>query len=139
MSTSIESIQEKVWELASIVGAPKSITTIFSSSPQDGRPHVKIQNNEFTLVHEEHGYVFSKKTTQDLNLLLYWIFRSVTSQMAQEFELKHRNERQDSRRIMFSKQLELMKKISVDWHSCLTGEIERILLENPYIDSDHPT
>lgn len=134
MDISVGSIQDKVWELASRIDAPKSLTTVFSKSPQDGRPHVEIHGDEIWLVTAERGSVFSEKKTESSDLLLYWLFRSITSQMAQEYELQHRNEQQDPRRIMFSKQMELMRSLSSSWHEILKGEVENILSTNPYLD-----
>jgi hypothetical protein len=134
LTDTIRSIQNRINELASKIHAPHSLTTIFSSSPQDGRPHVELQGGEYRLVFEERGNVFSVKKTRELDTLLYWIFCSITSKMSQEFELHHRNLTQDPRRIIFAKQLELMKKISQDWHCLLKGEIDELLSENPYHD-----
>lgn len=134
MGVSIGGIQEMVWELAARIDAPKSLTTVFSRSPQDGRPHVEIHGDEFWLVTEERGSVFSVQKTENADILLYWLFRSITSRMAQEYELQHRDERQDPRRIIFSKQLELMAKLSSSWHNLLKHEIETICVANPYID-----
>jgi hypothetical protein len=134
MDISIGSIQDTVWELASRIDAPKSLTTVFSKSPQDGRPHVEVHGEEIWLVTAERGSVFSEKKTESLDTLLYWLFRSITSQMAQKYELQHRNEQQDPRRIMFSKQMELMRSLSSNWHEILKEEVENILSTNPYLD-----
>ena len=139
MGVSINSIQQQVWKLASKINAPKSLTTVFATSPQDGRPHVEIHKDEFRLVTMERGALFSEKVTEDLDILLYWIFRSITSRIAQDYELKHRVEHQDSRRIMFSKQLKLMSKLSSSWHNRMRDEIDAILVANPYVDPHPPT
>ena len=139
MGVSINSIQQQVWEMASKINAPKSLTTVFAASPQDGRPHVEIHKDEFHLITEERGAFFSENVTENLDILLYWIFRSITLQMAQEYELQHRVEHQDSRKIMFLKQLELMFKLSPTWHNQLKDEIEAILFANPYVDPLAPT
>lgn len=135
MEVTFHSIQRKVWELASRINVPKSLTIVFAASPQDGRPHVEIHSDEFQLVTEERGSVFSVRKTDDLDILLYWMFRSITLRMAQEYELQHRAEHQDSRRIMFSKQLELMMHLNFRWHRLLKDEIEATLVANPYADS----
>lgn len=139
MGVSIDNIQQEVWELASKINAPKSLTTVFAASPQDGRPHIEIHKDKFQIVVEERGSVLSAKKTDNLDTLLFWIFRSITSQMAQEYELQHRVEHQDSRKIMFSKQLELMMTLSSKWHNLLMDEIEAILAANPYLDPPKPT
>ncbi len=134
MDITVRSIQDIVWELATRIDAPKTLTTVFSKSPQDGRPHVEIQGDEIWLVTVERGAVFLVKKTESLDILLYWLFRSITSQMAQEYELRHRNKQQDPRRIMFSKQMELMRSLSSNWHETLKEEVESILSTNPYLD-----
>lgn len=141
MVISIDLIQNKVWEIATNIDAPKSLTTIFSTSPQDGRPHIEINGGEFLLIFEERGFIFSVKKTNNLDIIMYWLFCSITFRMAQDYELQHRDEHNDARKVIFSKQLELMRRISVDWCRLLNDEIKAILIENPYLDcrgSPHP-
>lgn len=139
MEATIDSIQGRVWELASKIEAPRSLTTVFSVSPQDGRPHVEVIGDEFLLVSEERGLVSHKKGTKSIDELLYWIFLSITSKMAQEYELHHRDEDRDSRRIMFDRQLELMEILSSEWCCLLKAEIESTLTASPYLDRYMPT
>ncbi|WP_413208485.1 Imm63 family immunity protein [Rhodospirillum sp. A1_3_36] len=134
MNESIEEIQSTVLEIASKIDAPKTMTTIFSKSPQDGRPHIEIKKGKYRLLFEERGFIFFEKETDSLNVLLFWIFRSITSQMAQDYELRHRVEHQDPRRILFAKQLDLMKIISLNWYHLMKDEIEKTIEESPFMD-----
>ena len=134
MTTQFDIIQKKVWDLALRIDAPMSLTAVFFSSPQNGKPHVEIHGDEFHYVFAERGTVFGVDKTHNLNTLLYWIFSSITSQMAQEYALHHRKYGQDTRRILFARQLDLMAKLSEHWHVKLQKEISTTLEKNPYVD-----
>ena len=54
--------------------------------------------------------------------------------MACSYELKNRVERQDSRRLMFSKQEELLGTLNTDWEQQAKSEHEAVLARHPYDD-----
>jgi len=58
----------------------------------------------------------------------------LTFWMAVDFELKHRIEGRDFRRLMFAKQLELLQKAHLNWAEKRRKKIEAILTENPFMD-----
>jgi hypothetical protein len=85
----------------------------------------------------ERGQEQLRKSTRDYNELLYWIFSAVTSEMAFEYELTHRIEDQDCRRIAFPKQIALLSEISSEMERLGRAEIDQILAKFPY--DDEPT
>lgn len=58
----------------------------------------------------------------------------VTFWMAVDFEFKNRVKNQDSRRLIFTKQIELLNKANLQWADRKHQEIAEILKENPFID-----
>jgi hypothetical protein len=75
-----------------------------------------------------------RPTTNDPSELAYWIFKSVTFSMAAKFELHHRNEGEDFRRILFSKQEELLAQLDSSWRSRLQAHLSQVLKTAPFDD-----
>lgn len=71
----------------------------------------------------------------DLDELLYWIFKGATFSMAADFEVAHRRENEDFRRILFSKQIELLSQLSPEWALRMAEEHNRTLQDPPFRDS----
>lgn len=134
MSTQLEFVQKKVRDLASLIDAPRYLSTVFFSSPQNGKPHVEFHGSEFHYVTEERGTVFQVRKTNSLDTLMFWMFTSITSQMAWDFVSKNRISDHDPRRDVFSRQIWLISQISKDWGAILEDEIQEILAINPYRD-----
>src|SRR5450631_4485180 len=62
------------------------------------------------------------------------ILESVTFTLAFDYELKHRIENQDCRRIGFQKQIELLTILLPEWAGRCGQEHTRILREHPFDD-----
>ena len=52
--------------------------------------------------------------------------------MARDYELKNRNPKEDFRKILFSRQLELMNELSLEYSLRLEKSIQDILKVSPY-------
>lgn len=108
----------------------------FGQTEADCMPYVDIDDKGYHIKCFERGCQIGDDITEDLNELLYWIFSSVTSSIAAEYELKNRIKYQDNRRLMFSKQLELLEKIDTDFILKCRSEIHAILKDHPYDDAN---
>ena len=128
----ISSIRKKVREFGKKVNAPKKFLTIRSATDGLGTPHIEINGRGFHYVVSERGTEFRRDTTSDIHTLLYWIFKGIVFQMASEYELKHRKSEEDFRRLLFSKTLDLFKKLDNQWYEWEKKNIENILKETPY-------
>jgi hypothetical protein len=95
---------------------------------------VEIENGEYHFITTERGLELERSTTKDKDELLYWMISLSTFWMGVDFEFKNRIEEQDCRRIIFAKQIELMKRVDADWAKRKQKEIEAILAEHPYND-----
>ncbi|WP_417810608.1 Imm63 family immunity protein [Thalassospira alkalitolerans] len=132
METSLKEIQLLVFHLGDKIDASYASTIIFDSSPQNGRSHLEIKGDEFHYICKERGLIIYDNKTNNIDELLYWIFQNISFEMALDYEFKNRKKGQDSRKILFSKQLEILQKISEKWKLKRQEEINGILKFNPF-------
>ncbi|PKA14324.1 Imm63 family immunity protein [Leptospira haakeii] len=83
----------------------------------------------------ERGHASTDRKTKDPNDILYWLYQSATFENACKYELINRMEKQDFRRILFEKQLSLLKSIGIEYYERHKKEISDILVKYPYRDS----
>jgi hypothetical protein len=106
----------------------------FGYSTDGAHPHIEVDARGYHYIVIERGEELSRVTTSDLDELLYCVFKDVTFELAGIYELKHRVENQDSRRLMFKRQVELLSILSPKWGEMKAREHERILAQHPYDD-----
>ena len=93
-------------------------------------------DQQYVLVYEERGKEVERIESQDAKDILYRIFESITFRIASEYELDHRVENQDFRRILFDKQVELLSIIDASFAKKLEEEIKQILMIAPFLDEE---
>jgi hypothetical protein len=130
----LSEIRAKVEELAKLIGANQHQVPTYGKSRDFGYSHVEVDEVSYHLVTVERGQELERKSTTELDELLYYIFVDATSDIAGNFELKNRIEDQDSRRIAFSKQIELMHSINSDFGQKVELYLSKILEKYPYDD-----
>lgn len=134
-SVSLGDIKKTVEELASKINAPGNLLPDYGRTRDGAYPHIEADAAGFLhFVVIERGEELERKTTKDLNELLYWIFDSITFSMSVDFELKHRMRRKDSRRIMFARQEELLGILDNSWQQKQQEAHEKIIRKNPFTD-----
>ena len=126
-------VQAHMEETASRIGAPSSHLPAIGASRQDGSLHIEI-TDQFHLVARERGQELQRRSTTDVDELLYWVFASATSAMASDWERRHGRPGDDSRRHWFSRQVELLASLSPHWAERKTAEHRRILNRYPLAD-----
>jgi len=100
----------------------------------DSHPYIEIDDRGWMYyVVSERGNR-EEKIAVDLDHLLYLIFSAVTHRMAFDYELRHRIEDKDCRRIAFAKQEELMGILNKKWQERKIEEHQRILFSAPFDD-----
>ena len=100
-----------------------------------GRPHVEVYpNGELHYVITDAGETRNRKVTRDHDQLMYWLMRDVTMAAAHEQEIEGRVPGKDVRRQLFSKQLEMLDRMSSKWTAERQKEIDGILERFPYED-----
>ena len=82
----------------------------------------------------ERGIVQKHHITQSLFEVTYWVMESWIFSVAVEYERKHRITDQDSRRIIFQKELQLFEVLGHDYKYRAENDIKKILEDYPFRD-----
>jgi hypothetical protein len=136
MSTLLESTLRRRYVRASDrLGVPKACFPYQSRPAHDGSPHVEVSDDLYHYVVTERGEELERRSTPHADELLYWLLQGVTFSLSCDFELRHRVVGKDFRRLLFAKQLELLRGLSLDWERKRAKEIERTLQQHPFEDS----
>jgi hypothetical protein len=132
---SLAEIKSEVDRRAALIGAAGHHSLPTYGHTEDGaRPHIEVDSRAYHYVVVERGQELSRFTTHDVDELLYRIFQSVTSDLAFTYELAHRVEAQDCRRLAFQRQVELLSQLSPSWGERDADEHQRILRTHPFDD-----
>jgi hypothetical protein len=102
----------------------------------DGSPHVELVDGRYHYVVTERGSEYERRIAEDEDELLYWLMNDVTTGIALEIELNNRILGQDSRRQWFSKNVELLNRLSSVWAGRKESEYEKVLTMHPF-SNDH--
>lgn len=128
----IEAIRAIATDLAEKIDVPSSRILVPSESPGDGSPHFEIQGDKYAYVVSERGIETERRETTSLDELLYWIFATLTHEVASDYEISHRIAGEDSRRLLFSYQLMLLEKLNPAWALWKKREIDVLLARFPF-------
>jgi len=128
----LQTIERKVDSIAIKLAAPAAELPTYGYPAGCARPFIEVDDHGYHYVVQERGEEYERMTTSDIDILLYRIFNTITFTLASDYELTHRIESQDNRRIIFKKWAELMGSISPDWKRLCEEEINSILSEHPY-------
>lgn len=135
MILTVNDIRGCVRTLGCSINAPEALLTVPSKPTPDGVPYIEVKGNSYHYVISERGFEFSRKETDDIKLLLYWVFKSITSEMATQYEILNRIQGQDFRRLKFSYQRSLLKAVSESWEAIFLKEVSELLMKSPYLDT----
>jgi len=130
----IDEISQEIRAKGQLICAPKHLLVVHVSPVGDGTPYIEVASDGYFYVSSERGCEIFRKKASSKNELLYFIFKDITWSMANDYELANRIEKQDPRRMIFSKKLELLKKVNPEWESKEKEEINKILRNSPYDD-----
>jgi hypothetical protein len=141
MTLSLSEIESTVTRMAGRISAPAHLLPTYGRSEDFARPHVEVDARGYHLVVVERGQELRRVTTDSMDELLSLIFADVTFSMAGDFELMHRVAGQDSRRLLFATQVELLSRLSPDWARREADRHQAILRSHPFRDpiEPHPT
>ena len=138
----ISEIKGKAYELGEKIGVEKSSTLypIFSEATDivdlynDGTS-VYVENSTYNYIIMNRGNISRQYKYKDVDGILYAIFKSITFQIASDYEKSNRKENEDFRRQLFDKQLELLSNINKNFAERRKKEIDEILKISPFRDS----
>lgn len=108
-------------------------TVTFDSPIGDATPFIEMKNGQFNFIISERGSEY-ERVAGDSEEMLELIFEGITFTLAVEFELRNRVEYQDSRRLMFAKQIELLELLNPSWAARESENHQIVLLKRPYND-----
>jgi immunity protein 63 of polymorphic toxin system len=132
---SLSEIKTEVDRRAGLIGAAGHRALPTYGHTQDGaRPRIEVDSRGYHFVVVERGQEQERFTTPNLDDLLFRIFQSVTHELAFAYELVHRVEMQDCRRLAFRRQVELLSQLSPNWAEREAQGQSRILTEHPFDD-----
>lgn len=97
---------------------------------------IYTENSKYYYVFMERGHINKCYESENLEEILYLLFESITFKLASDYELHHRLEEQDSRRLIWTKQLELLERIDKSFKKRCKAEIEEILKIAPFNDEN---
>ena len=130
----LREVQAEIERRAAVIAAPPSYLPTYGKTTGHARPHLEVDGHGYHLVTVEQSVEESRATTRDLDELLFLVFKGVTLGMARDHELRHKVEDADPRRLLFARQAELLKRLSVEWAKREAQEHERLLLVHPFDD-----
>jgi hypothetical protein len=122
-------IEREVDLLAREIAVPPSLLPTYGKSEDMARPHIEVAGPSLSWVVIERGKEIDRKTTRDVDELLYWIFRSVIADMASRFAARNPVAGREFRYPMFIKELELMGRLNRAWRARLVSELGPLLRE----------
>jgi hypothetical protein len=114
---------------------PLAVGYSFQTMPgDDGSPHVEFFDEAFQYIVTERGSELERRSTSDIDEILYWLLSDLTFWMAVKWELANRVDGRDCRRLIFSRQTELLRRASDAVSGRRERQIAATLAENPFID-----
>ena len=136
MESSLADIQKKTEEYAAVIDAPKHLMPSYGKGFDEFQPNIaQDANGQLRYEIYERGQLITNLIAAAEDELLYFIFRDITFSMAIQYEYNNRNSRQDSRRVLFAYQLDLLGKLNEKWKERKLQEQQAILVDNPFDDN----
>ncbi len=135
MKYSLAEIKQKVDGLAYKINAPVNLLPSYGQESVDAHPYIEVDGIGFMhYIISERGQDLERSMTHDIDDLLYTIFSGITFRMGSQFEINNRIEGQDTRRISFAKQIELLNHLNPSWGGMEDIDHQRILKNHPFDD-----
>lgn len=132
----LDLIKREVDRLGELIGAPERSLPTYGRSEDMARPHIEVAGSRLSWVVVERGKEWERRTTDDLDELLYWTFSSVVAEMSAKFAATQPVQGKEFRHPMFKKELELMGKLSAVWRSRLISELGSLLRDAGLSEQD---
>jgi hypothetical protein len=108
----------------------------FRTSPaDDGAAHIEFDGQFYHYVSCERGRENERRIASGEDEILYCLLSDIVFELACDFELKNRIKGKSFRRLLFSKELELMRALNFQWEVRKKNEINEVLAKAPYDDA----
>ncbi|MCB2087936.1 MAG: Imm63 family immunity protein [Sphingomonadaceae bacterium] len=117
------------------MGGSEELAQINRAPQHDGNSHVEpARDGGWMLIVTDRGQKYERTHYASDGDLLYRLGSGAAFRLACDHELANRVEGQDSRRLLFTRQLDLVGRVSGEWRERLAAEIGAILASTPYSD-----
>lgn len=133
--TSLATLQQRYNAACQKMAPTGGIYRFQTTAAHDGSPHVELDNGRYHYLVTERGLERTRQTTADPDELLYWMVGDAAFGMAVSYELAHRIPGQDVRRVLFARELALLRRVDAAWTARKQAEIEAILRAHPFVDA----
>lgn len=122
-------LEAQVHELARKIRAGEGLLPTFGWSRDGGYPHVECDGETMHWVVRERGSELDRRSTTDVDELLYWVFQSVTFTMASTWSARRPRPGVEFRVGLFKRQFTLLGKLDPTWVTRRKAELGPILDE----------
>jgi len=127
-------LRQKLESVASQINAPRDLIPSINEPSENAKPYVKLTTSGFRYCVQDRDSIIKDMETADVEELVYWVFADITFVMALAHELQFRRAGQDSRRLIFTHQLQLLEKLEPRWRTRRDLEIQAILSQARFND-----
>jgi hypothetical protein len=111
------------------------VRSMLRTTPRhDGSAHVELRDGCYHYVVTERDSELERRVATDENEILYWLASDLVFDLACDFELRNRTPGQDTRRLLFEKEVELLSSLDSAWAKRKREETAGILKLHPYDD-----
>ena len=133
----LEELKNQIYEMGDkiLVSKESNLMPMFSETKEVFNEGSSIYiNDKYHYIIMEKGQINQHYESQEIDDILYPLFKDITSTLAQEYEVNNRIEKEDFRRVLWRKQLELLEKLDKKFRKIREKEIKDILKIAPYSD-----
>jgi Immunity protein 63 len=127
MITSIDELELRFRQIVKDMDVHSAFKEFHRYPQHDGRAHIEAIAGEFHYVVTERGQELSRIKSANPDDILYWLVSNVTREMAQTYELDHRDEDLDGREVWMADHVQLLAAIQPEWADRQAAEYAKIL------------
>jgi hypothetical protein len=122
-------LEARVRALGRALRAHERRLPTFDAHRGDATPYIELRGPVMHYVLSERGQELERRTTTDVDELLYWVAADLTFELACDWEVRHRNDDEDFRIGLFTKQFELLASLSPEWVARRKADLGTILTD----------
>lgn len=111
--THIQQALDRIGATLCGVSKPDFLFSITNAPTISGKPHLEIVDDIFHFVNTVRGVEIGRRSTKDIDELLYWIVSGDTAYLARDWQIRQSDDSQTT--AWFEKQLELLHTINPAW------------------------
>lgn len=129
---SLQIVEMQMRRRAVLISVPSELLPALGRLEETRRHYIEAGEIYYQYIYQNRGDEVSRRSTERLDDLLYWVFRDVTFEMAttrSAHEIAHGT---DIRQPIYRIQKELMASLKPSWADRLAAEIEEVLTRNPF-------